>query len=231
MDGARNHQPKEASEMTADEVLEIPQIGGFDGFDWMRAANLGEHHKIRLHCKCPFCKRLWAFDVTERPGVIPKIPDPVRLGFSLLCGTCKAFRRLIYVCRDGSNRVLWWSPYFGDRESRIAWFNLRNGTWGVNQEITVFVNSQDRGPWIEAERSRPTGRDPRLIDEADDEMRAILGPVRGNGGAELEPKQAQAIGWSPKDVTPRVPEVPPEFRGKLTPGYGAKVTTGGRTDD
>jgi len=219
MGGARNLKPTEAEPMNAEEALTMPRLGAFDGDQWMRTKH--EHHQIRMHCKCPFCLTAWAFDVTERPGVIVKVPDPVKLGLSLLCGTCKAFRRILYVCRDGNGRMLWSSPFFGAREERFAWANLRAGTY--RNEIATFCISQDKGPWIEAERRKPTGRDRRLIDEADDRMRQILGPIREKGHNSLQPADAQAVGWGPRSGTPWVPEIPIEVRDRLTPAWGSNA--------
>ena len=212
--------------MNAEDALSIPQLGAFDGDQWMRSKS--EHHQIRMHCKCPFCETPWAFDVTERPGVIEKIPDPVKFGLSLLCGKCKAFRRILYVCRDGNGRVLWSSPFFGDRETRVAWVNLRSRMF--RGDVITFIVSQDKGPWIEAQRTRPTGRDRRLIDEADDAMRAIFAPIRGDGQNTLEPKEAQALGWGNHNGKPWVPEVPIDLRGKLQT-WGSKPTNDDKSDD
>jgi hypothetical protein len=181
--------------MIAEEALAIP--GAFDGIAWMRGKMLGEHHHFRVQCKCPRCSKFHVFDYTDVSA--PRWLDPVKLGLTLLCGGCRAARRLICVERSG-NRVLWFAPYFTPRDEAIAWATIRSPV-----HETSLATVRDHGPWIEADLPHPRARDPRLKDEARDECRRITQQFR-LAFWEVNANAAVALNW---------PKPPPP------PGYSA----------
>ena len=78
----------------------------------------------RITHKCPACLNPWSYDILE-PGPEPAIPDDVKLGPWMLCGSCEARRRVSYRQIQGG-KTEWQAPFWGEEQDAQLWARVRS---------------------------------------------------------------------------------------------------------
>jgi hypothetical protein len=124
-------------------------------------------------CLCPGCWARWTAEFLGTPDQYQAKPDPVRLGLSLLCGTCEAKRRLL--CGQGRDAA----RFFGPAEESAAWGRLRN-------QARNWCEVANLGRW--------DGR--RLRDDKQDLLDSFLRGARCGGGFAVSEELRERWGWS-----------------------------------
>ena len=155
--------------------------GAFPGIDMenylahKRAGALEVHAVV---CLCPACLQEWHAEYLGSPNQFAAKPDPVRLGPSLLCGSCEAKRRCYTSRQKGAPRFLGADHPDRTAETAAMWGRLRH-------QARNWVTVRNLGLW--------NGRE--LRDEKEETLQRILRKVQRQGGACVDEPLRQELGW------------------------------------
>jgi hypothetical protein len=124
---------------------------------WRAAFAQGTLHGFQMRLECPCCPTIWYQEVVDAPATF-EIPDRLRMGLAMLCGSCEARRLTMFVVPGKGG---WSAPFLTQGEISQAFARLH----------------KEKRPWITAEGMGPWSGEP-LRDDRRDVFRACTTRIR-----------------------------------------------------
>lgn len=103
---------------------------------WRAAYAQGKLHGFQMRLECPCCRTIWYQQVVDAPETFV-IPDRIRMGLAMLCGSCEARRLTVFVVPGKGG---WSAPFLTQGEIAQAFARLHN-------EKRTWVSAEGMGPW------------------------------------------------------------------------------------